>query len=382
MKYLLIFVFLYWLIRGLDLVIGILFRIPYLKKSDHSSSKMNYPKVSIIFAARNEALHINQAIEKMLMQNYPDFEVIAVNDRSNDETGMILNAINHPRLKVVHITELPKHWLGKTHALYQGYGISTGEWILFTDADVQMETQTLSMAMQAIENKQLDHLALFPKVIIKNYFENIFVSYFSLIFNMHFRTWAAQSSRSKAYVGIGAFNLVRRDVYKKIGTHQSLAMDIADDMMLGKRIKRSGFHQMAMYGYSHISVRWVDGIKGVFNSLHKNSFRGLNYNFLMLGIATLGMLLVDILPFVGLWMFHGTEFGLCAAAVGLIGLIYLSGSCYVPATILAFPAHMFSCLLFVFILWRSALSALKNNGVRWRGTVYSLKELRESSENL
>lgn len=376
-------VFLYWLVKGIDFIVGVLFRTPHLKNFESGSPPhQRPPKISIIFAAKNEALSLGEALEKMLMQNYPDFEVIAVNDRSDDETLLVLNAVKHPHLKVVDLTQLPEHWLGKTHALYRGAQVSSGEWLLFTDADVNMWPHTLSAAMGAVNSKKLDHLSLFPKIVLKSYLETVFVSYFSIVFNMRFRTWAARSRRSRAYVGIGAFNLVRREAYEKIGTHRSLALDIADDMMLGKLIKRAGFHQMAMVGDPYVSVRWVEGAKGVLQSLHKNGFRGLNYNRFILIAVTAGMILIDILPFVGLLVFHGIAFWLCAATVILIGFVYLSGIFFMPLTLLAFPAHVFASFLFIYILWRSALSAIKKGGIEWRGTVYPLKELRKTSARL
>jgi hypothetical protein len=383
MIYLAWFTFLYWLIRGADLIIGTLFCVPRLSAvSEAQPHSVSTPKISVILAARNESKHIGDAVRKLLLQNYPNFELITVNDRSDDDTLSILQAIQDPRLKVVDITTLPKGWLGKTHALYQAYLASSGEWLLFTDADVKFDPATLRDAIDTVQQRSLDHLALFPKVELVSYLETIFVAYFTLTFNMRFRTWAARFRRSRAFVGIGAFNLVRRTAYEKIGTHKSIALDIADDMMLGKRIKQAGFRQMGMNGDRHISVRWVEGARGVMNSLHKNGFRGLNYNLLHLIVISCGMLVVDTLPFIGLFFAHGDAFYLFAGTVLCVGLVYGVGALYVPATILAYPAHPFGSLLFMTILWRSAISAIRDGGVGWRGTMYSLEELKKNSTPL
>ena len=376
------FTFLYWFIRGADLVLGILFFIPRLAASTIKPETNAAPKISIVLAARNESLHLCDAIKKMLAQNYPDFEIIAVNDRSDDDTLAILQAIRDTRLKVVNIQDLPPGWLGKTHALYQGYLASSGDWLLFTDADVKFGPETLTDSMSAVRERALDHLSLYPKVELVNYLETVFVAYFSLTFNMRFRTWAAQWRRSRAYVGIGAFNLIRRTAYEKIGGHRAIALDIADDMMLGQRIKRAGFRQMVMHGARSISVRWVEGARGVMNSLHKNGFRGLNYDLLHLIVISGGMLVVDVLPFVGVFFARGAELHLFQGTLLCIGLIYLAGALYAPATLLAFPAHAFGSLLFMTILWRSAISAITQGGVKWRGTLYSLDELKKNSRDL
>ncbi len=382
MLYLAWFTFLYWLLRGADLVLGMLFCVPRLAPSTDKPGTTPTPMISIILAARNESQHLCDAVQKMLTQNYPNFEIIAVNDRSDDDTLAILQGIGDSRLKVVNIQSLPPGWLGKTHALFQGYLASSGEWLLFTDADVKFKPNTLTDSISAMQHRALDHLSLFPEVKLLTYLETIFVAYFSLVFNMRFRTWAAQWRRSRAYVGIGAFNLVRRSAYEKIGTHEAIALDIADDMMLGQHIKRAGFHQMAMHGGRHLSVRWVEGARGVMNSLHKNAFRGLNYNLLHLIVISCGMLVVDVLPFIGIFFAQGTQFYLFAGTLLCIGLVYLAGALYAAATILAFPAHAFGSLLFMTILWRSAISALAQGGVKWRGTFYALDDLKKNSNNL
>ncbi len=368
----------YWLVKGLDFVIGILYGVPRLEKDKFSSAILNYPRVSIIFAAKDEAKRVGSALRTFLAQDYPDFEVIAVNDRSTDETLAILNSVKNPRLKVLDIQDLPSGWLGKTHALYEGYKISKGEWLLFTDADVHMDPLTLKTAVAAAEAQRLEHLTLFPKLVIHQYIEAVFTNYFAILFNFRYRPWSARFKRSLSYVGIGAFNMVRRETYEGVGTHKRLALDIADDMMLGKIIKRCGAGQMAMFGDEFISVRWVEGFAGVLHSLHKNAFRGLNYNYPFLALSTLMILGVDILPFAGLFFLKGAAFYFSAASVFCIFLVYLAGQKHSPRSLLTFFAHPFAALLFIFTLWRSAVSVLKEGGVRWRDTFYPVEDLRRS----
>lgn len=373
-------VFGYWLIKGGDLLTGILFRTQVLHKpiENIDLEKIKRPAISLIFAAKNEERHVSQAVLSMLGQKYPDFEVIAVNDRSDDKTGEILSGIQDPKLRVLTVEKLPPGWLGKTHALYQGYLISRGEWLLFTDADVWMDEDTLRAALEAMESRKLDHLALFPGLILKHYIEVMFTSFFTIAFNFRYRPWAANSKRSLAYVGIGAFNMVRRSVYEKVGTHQALALDVADDMILGRLIKRAGFRQMGMLGQELVRVRWVEGFKGVLESLKKNAFRGLNYNYLFLIGVTVVLPIFDILPFLMLFLAWGqTAFYFFLGAALILFLIYLSGQRYNSKSLSAFWVHPITCFLFLWILWDSAMTALIKGGVVWRGTFYPLKELRK-----
>ncbi len=376
MAYLALLVFLYWLVKGTDLILGILLRTPKLQTA-MSPEEPDLPKVSVIFAARNEEACVKEAASSFLAQIYPDFEVIAVNDRSDDRTASLLESIPDKRLKILTIQELPAGWLGKTHALHEGYKVSTGEWLLFTDADVIMERGTLAAAVQAARENTLAHLTLFPGLVIRQYVEAVFVNYFALAFNARYRPWAAKRRGSLAYAGIGAFNMVRRDAYEKIGTHKALALEVADDMILGRMIKRAGFRQMAMYGTDFIRVRWVVGFKGVLSSLHKNGFRGLNYSVINLIAATAALLLADVFWFLALIFGSGEVRLLGAGSALMCFLVYLSGQRYNRWSVSSFFLHPLAGLLFLFILWRSALSAMVSGGVTWRDTFYPLKDLKK-----
>lgn len=364
-----------WLVRAIDLIVGAVFLVPILKERPFEGK---LPKVSLIFAARNEGGRIRAAVESMVSQDYPDIEVIAVNDRSTDDTASELAAVHDPhrRLRVLTIEALPAGWLGKTHALFQGYRASSGEWFLFTDADVHFAPGAVRAAVAEAEKRRLGHLTLMPELIIGRAIEAAFTNYFALQFNLRYRPWMARFSWALSYVGIGAFNLVRREAYEKAGTHERLALDIADDVMLGKIIKRAGFRSMLMGAGGLVKVRWVEGFRGVLSSLHKNAFRGLEYNiFLLLG-ATVVLPAFDVLPFVGLFIFHVTAFWFCAAMTAAIFSVYAASAKFSRHSLQTFLAHPFVSLLFIFILWRSAVSALRQGGVRWRDTFYPLKALK------
>lgn len=371
----LFFIFVAWLIKGIDLFFGLL-KTRSLELQPFDLSKVK--KISIIFAARNEARAISKAVSSMLTSDYPDFEVIAVNDRSEDETLCILEKISkdYPdRLKVLNVEKLSAGWLGKNHALFEGYKVASGEWLLFTDADVLFKPETLRAAFSFVEAEELDHLALFPKLIIKKYVEACFTNYFALIFNMRFRPWSAQNPKSKAYVGIGAFNLICRKAYERIGTHQALALEVADDMMLGKLVKENNFRQAGLLGTNFLSVRWVEGLSGVLQSLRKNAYRGLNYNPFLLILATIALICADLVPFVGLFLFSGLKFQICLATILVIVSLYAAGQRYNKTSLLACPMHPLTSFLYVLIFWLSALDVIRFGGIRWRNTIYSLKDL-------
>ncbi len=189
------------------------------------------PKVSVIVAARNEAKKIEPALRSLMQQDYPHFEIIVVNDRSDDETGPIVDRI--PGISVVHVSDLPAGWLGKNHALHLGAEQATGDWLLFTDADVHMEPTAISRAMHGAR----DHLAVSPQLTMPGMWLQIFGGTFMIFFGIYARPWKAVDSQSRRYIGIGAFNLVRAEVYRAVGGHTRIAMRPDDDMKLGQLIK-------------------------------------------------------------------------------------------------------------------------------------------------
>src|SRR5690606_31145145 len=146
---------------------------------------------------------------------YPDFEIVAVDDRSTDATGAILDrlAAEDPRLRVVHIAELPPGWLGKNHALWLGARESTGQWLLFTDADVVLEPTALGRAVEFARTRGLDHLTVAPQLVLPSLAVQAFVGTFLTLFSLFARPWRCRDPRSRAHLGIGAFNLLRREAY-------------------------------------------------------------------------------------------------------------------------------------------------------------------------
>ena len=183
-------------------------------------------------------------------------------------------------------------------------------------------------------------------------------------------------------MGIGAFNFLRRGVYEKIGTHEALALDVLDDMHLGRAVKHAGFRQMAMNGGEFLRTRWVEGWKGVKESLQKNAFAGVNFKVSELFLGTFALILTDLLPFALFFLARGPAFGLSLCTIGLIFLSYLAVAKFGLKFLLYFPFHPFSSLLLLVLVWRSALTALRKGGIRWRDTFYPLKELRKNQLGL
>jgi hypothetical protein len=336
----------------------------------------DYPRLSVVIAACNEASTIEPALLSLLEQDYPNLELIVVNDRSTDETGEILERLASGRdlLRVCTITELPSGWLGKTHALHQGSLKATGELLLFTDADVHFEPHALRDSVRALFHLDVDHLVVSPKLVLRGFWEELMTTYFFWLFGVRFRPELTYVNK-KCFVGIGAFNMVKTASYRSFGGHTSLTMQVADDLMLGKLVKKHGMRQACLKGPEVLRVRWLSGLWGIVRGLEKNSYAGLDYSLPFTLLANIGLLVLGLAPLLGMWWGGASAVWgvLCWGAMGLCGAL-VSTITHTPRwSGLAFPL---ATVIMCFIILRSAWLTEKQQGIRWRGTFYSLAELR------
>lgn len=336
------------------------------------------PLVSVIVAARNECRNIREALSSLLALDYPSWELIVVDDRSDDGTGAILDAMatDDPRLRVLHVTELPDGWLGKNHALWLGVGRARGELLLFTDADIVMEPTTLTRAVAMLAATEADHLAVSPSMTMPTTFLQMFGSSFIVFFSLFARPWKARDPGSRAHAGIGAFNVVRRSAYDAVGGHETIRLRPDDDMKLGKILKRGGFRTEVAYGPDFLSVEWYASVGEVVHGLEKNAFSGCNYRVSMVVGGAIFHLLATVWPWLAVFVTQGAVQLLYGGAVLVMALLYADCASFHGARrwhAVAFPV---CTLLFVWIILRTMVLNLVQGGIRWRGTFYSLEELK------
>ena len=344
------------------------------------------PRMSIIVPARNEAEHIEAALLSLLHLDYPDYELIVVNDRSEDATGAILDRMcdewcassesSRHLLGVLHVSELPHGWLGKVHAMWKAAQQATGEWLLFTDADVVFRPDALRRALIYADREQADHVVLFPTMIMKGMGERTMMAFFQSQFVFAHRPWKVADPKSRDSIGVGAFNLVRRPVYESVGTYAALRMAVLDDMMFGELIKQHGFRQRCVFGRDLLRLRWVIGVMGMVRGLTKNFFAILRFNVAFAVVAICGVLLINTGPFVGIWLAHGWARAGYAAALLAIAAMYRGMATRSDIPAWYFFLHPVGTLLFAFAMLRSVVVTLARGGIVWRGTFYSLQELK------
>ena len=336
-----------------------------------------WPRVSIVFGARDEEAGVERAVRSHLAQAYPALEVIAVDDRSTDRTSRILArvATEHAPLRVIRVDALPPRWLGKCHALQRGAAAAAGEWLLFTDADVVMEPTALSRALALAERDGLDHLTVAPQARMPGRLLQASVASFGLFFSLFTRPWRIPDPASSAHAGIGAFNLVRASTYRAAGGHEAIRLSVDDDLRLAKVLKRSGARAAFAVGPDLVGVDWYPDVRALVRGLEKGVFAAFDYSLLKAlgGSAALGALF--LWPVAGLCLGGWTAM-LCGGTCMVVGALYRDQARQLrtPAwTVVLFPV---CCAIFQWILWRSVVRTLVRGGLDWRGTFYSLRDLR------
>jgi glycosyltransferase involved in cell wall biosynthesis len=369
-------ILLVWVIVGAQVFLGHR-RLRRLARLPLPAATAGWPRVTVVFAARNEAATLGAAVPTILALDYPDLEIIAVNDRSEDATGTLLDglAAADPRLRVLHVTTLPEGWLGKNHALADGAAAATGEWILFTDADIHFQPDTLRRAVSHARAQTLDHLAAVPAMGATGLWLGVCVNAFSFAFSVALRPWKIADPRSRAHGGVGAFNLVRASTYRKLGGHVPLHLRPDDDIKLGKLMKSGGFSDFVL-GPGALSVAWYGSLREMIRGLEKNAYAAADYRVWAppLGAALVG--LVYLWPLVALGTTDGAARACYAAAVALMLALGCDQTRFTGGRWwhgLLLPAGM---ALFGYMVLRSQLVTHWTGGITWRGTFYPLRELR------
>lgn len=336
-------------------------------------------KISIILVAKDEEKHIKQSIDSLLKQDYSNIEVIVINDRSTDNTAHILQASYHqnPAVTLKEISHLPKGWLGKNHAMYEGAKLAAGKWLLFLDADVLLESDALSKAMVYMKRNDCTHLTLIPEFKTNRFLIDLIICSGSLAFYFRLKPWRCHQKNKKFYFGIGAFNILKASDYFQFDGHHSFPLCILDDMKLAKQLKRYGAKQHCLEGTGLIAMNWYETITDVILGTEKNSFAYCNFKFSTLLIESLLGIFLFISPLV---IFFSTE-GYAQFFSGLAIFITMSQYAFYCQLrdmsqwyLILYPLGV---LIGTYSWWRSALKITYNQGVYWRETFYSLSELKK-----
>ncbi len=330
---------------------------------------------SVIVAARDEEARIEDTVRHLLDQLDVQLEVIVVDDRSTDRTDEILSRLaeQDDRVRTQHVRELPAGWLGKCHACHLGAASVQGDWILFTDADCWLKPDVIARALRVAEREGADHVTLTPGTDAKS----VGAQAWHLAFLITLANWfsGVNRDRPKAYLGMGAFNLVRAAAYRECGGYEALRLTVLDDVRLGLLLRRAGKRTRGFIGGDDVECHWGTTVRGMIQVMEKNYFAAMDFRLATALAAGLGGMMFWCVAIVGLLMGTavGVAAGLAMLSLGVPAYIFARrlgwGGGSALLTPLVFPVLFYAML-------NSAWVTTRQGGVYWRDTFYSLEELR------
>jgi glycosyltransferase involved in cell wall biosynthesis len=356
--------------------------------SAQEKEEKEWPRVSVVVAACNEEDSIETAMRSRLTEDYPNAEYILVNDRSTDKTGEIIDRLaneneedaqRRARVHAIHIRALPEGWLGKVHAMHVAMSKATGEWILFSDADVHHEPDALRRVIAYCEEKRIDHMALFPSVWSRSLWLDIVLNAFLRVFTVIARAWKVEDPKSKVAIGGGNFNLVRRTSFDRAFPDglESLKLEVLDDIALGQMLKWSGARSGILNARGFVGLYFYRNVWDAVCGMEKNAFAGISrfnigrFIIALVVMATFELGSLGVATLATGWIRY---VAFAAMALGLVREVAMARWLGRPL----FPS-LFAPLGIVVMYFgaiRSMVLTVANNGVKWRGTHYPLEALR------
>jgi glycosyltransferase involved in cell wall biosynthesis len=353
------------------------------------SPLVEYPKVSIIVPALNEEHYIARCLDSLGKQDYPNFEIIAINDSSTDRTGEIMDQFskNNRSVVVLHIGPAPDGWVGKNWACYQGYLRSSGDILLFTDADTVHSSQLMTRAVTVLMVQKLKALTIVPRLMCNDVWTRITVPMLSIFLHTRFSALRVNDPNTRIGYFFGSFFLITRKTYEKIGTHKGVKQELIEDGALGSKVKLGKFEMKMFRGESEIKAIWARDMKTLWNGLRRLMIPmySQHKNQTILLTVAIFFLLIEpfiILPYMLLLLFfyHNLAnlflFILIFLNLGTISLIIMTDAIQLKfgiheKAIYALASPLGGAVISTSFI-SSTLDANKRNAVNWRGREYTV----------
>ncbi len=394
--------FVIWLVFGV--VVGLVWAIrlvvagPILRKrsilcsSSYDGAPNPAPRVSVLVAAKDEKDNIETCISTLLEQDYPDFEIIAIDDRSTDGTSEILRGMAHhagEKLRVVTVTQLRDGWFGKNNAMRAGVSVASGKWLCFTDADCrQISTKTLTVAMRKVLAEDIDFLSITPVLDFNFAWERLTQPVCALVLVFCFLPNDVNKPEKKTAYANGAFMLMDRECYEAIGGHERVRTEVNEDIVMARIAKEMGFglhvaenddlYRTRMYGTMGEAWRgWSRIFYGSMATLPR---------LLIAAAAVAGFVLAPWVStaaaLVGFWTAAADTAGTWSLLLGVWGFALclmhvLFWRIYPvlkisPGWSLTYP---FGATIVLGMLFNAMLKVVGVTGTTWRGTKYRGREV-------
>lgn len=340
----------------------------------------DWPKISLVIPACNEGETIEAAMASLLEVDYPNLEIIVVNDRSNDKTRQIVDqlSLSDHRIIPTHVNYLPEGWLGKVNALDRGINMTSAEWILVSDADVHFAPDSLKSAVAHCLKDDVDFMTVIPDVVTRSPLLHVIIAQLFHQASLFFQPDRINDPKHRACYGQGAFMLIRKSTYLRSKRLEWLKMEVVDDTGLALLMRRAGARMAAVSGKNQISLEWYPTFKAFTRGIEKNAFAFSQYSVPIL------------LSFTAAVYLNVFGFLISPFLAGHLGFVIFSASCLAfylrsthlqlnrilhlkPWTVLALPL---ASILLPMLFLRASILTLIRGGVNWRGTFYALNELR------
>lgn len=367
----------YWLVVAFS-VAKVILRVPLVEKLTPRTPH-RWPRVSVIIPACNEALAIEAALRSRVAEGYPDAEYIVVDDRSTDGTGEIIEALAREdgRIVPVHVSELPVGWLGKVHAMNVALGRATGEFILFSDADVHHEPGTLERVIAHCQENGIDHVSVFPSVWSSTFPLDVLMNTVLRAFAVASRAWKVADPTSRVSLGGGNFNLVRRSALERAGGLEPLKLEVLDDAGLGQTLKWSGAKQVVLNARGFVGLWFYRSVREAVGGMEKNGFAAIGrYSVARCALAMIGLAVAELGAFAALAGGGGWVRILAAITVAVALGAQLAIGKWLGRPALPTLFAPIGTIVLAFAALRSMVLALVRGGIVWRGTLYPLAALR------
>jgi chlorobactene glucosyltransferase len=349
----------------------------------------NAPFISVCVPARNEERNIQACVEAILAQDYPNFEVLVLEDRSTDATGAILRnlAAQNEKLKIINGSDLPKGWAGKPYALFQTSAAARGKWLCFVDADTFLSPTTLSSCYTKAIETDADMFTIMTFQIMGSFWEKVVMPIVMTALSVGFSPRKVNDPKSKDAIANGQFILIKRSVYDAIGGHESVKDQIVEDKAISEQVKWNGYRLIVANGYSVAKTRMYTSLPEMWEGWTKNIYLGLSDrpSLMLLGAFGAFILLVAAL-FLPLWPLLGTFWYLQDGDWLALGVIFESlilwaiviyARSRVAISMGISPWYAFTLPLgaavFAAMMITSTWKVISGKGVTWKGRIYTQK---------